>query len=192
MWIPCVSGVVNFRLGLVHGVHLEIAAVLVFIADAFGIFVQLGGVVGPGEDVFQEDRVRNADGPQVLHGVTQHSRLDVLVAFELDLAHFNLGAFLDHKRDADRGRRNLPYFRPDGGELAAMFRQQAFDRHFRLLYFRGIVLAFHRQADFRFLEAVEHVAGGNRTQANVVDLADRRLFLDLDNQPPALWSLLRG
>ena len=133
--------------------------------------------------------MRDADGPQVLHGIAQHSRLDVLVAFELDLADLDLGPFFDHKRDPDRGRRNLPYFRADGGKLPPMFGQQAFDRHFRFLDFRRIVLTLHRQADLRFLEAVEHVAGGNRTQADVVDLADGGLFLHLDNQPPALGSL---
>ena len=133
--------------------------------------------------------MRNADGPQVLHGVTQHSRLDVLVALELDLAHLDLGTFLDHKRDSDRSRRNLPYFGANGGKLPAMFRQQALDRHFRFLHFRRVVLILHGQPDLRFLEAVQHVAGGDRTQANIVDLADGRLFLDLDNQPPPLRSL---
>ena len=133
--------------------------------------------------------MRDADGPQVLHGITQHSRFDVLVALELDLAHLDLGTFFDHKRDPDRSRRNLPYFGPDRGKLASVFRQQALDRHFRLLDFRGVVLTFHRQPNLRFFKAVEDVAVGNRTLAHVVDLADGRLFLDLDNQPPTLRSL---
>ena len=70
-----------------------------------------------------------------------------------------------------------------------MLRQQAFDGDFRFLHFRRIVLVLHRQADFRFFEAIEHVAGRDRTQADVVDLADGRLFFDLDNQAPALGSL---
>jgi hypothetical protein len=70
-----------------------------------------------------------------------------------------------------------------------MFGQKAFDRHFRFFHFRRVVLTLYRQADLRFLEAVQDVAGGDRTQAHVVDLADGRLFLDLDNQPPSLGSL---
>src|SRR5580698_6141305 len=139
-----VSGIVNFGLGLAHNVLLEIATILVFIADSFRIFVQLGGVVGPGKDVFQEDRVRYSDGPQVLHGVTHHPRPDVLIAFKLDLADLDLRTFLHHKRDPDRSRRNLPYFRADGGELPPVFGQQSFDRHFRFLHFRGVVLTFYR------------------------------------------------
>jgi hypothetical protein len=127
-----VSGVVNLRLGLVHD-DFEISAILIFVPNAFGIFIQLGGVVGSGEDVFQEDRVRDTDGTQVLHGVAKHARLHVLVALELDLAHLNLRAFLDHKRDANCGGRNLPDLGADGGELPAVFRQKAFYRDFRLL-----------------------------------------------------------
>jgi hypothetical protein len=56
-----VSRVVDLRLGLVHD-DFEIAAILVFVANAFRIFFQFGGVVGSGEDVFQEDGVRDADG----------------------------------------------------------------------------------------------------------------------------------
>ena len=186
-----VSRIVNLRLGILHN-DLEIAPVLVFIPDAFRIFLQLGGVVGSGEDVFQENRVGHANGPQVLHGVTQHARIDVLVALEPDLAHLDLRTFFDHKRDADCGRRNLPHFGPHRGKLPAMFRQQTFDRHFRFLHFRGIVLTLHRQSDLRFLEAVQDVAGGNRTMAYVGDLADGRLLLDLDNQPPTLGSLFPG
>jgi hypothetical protein len=133
--------------------------------------------------------VRNPDRPQVLHGVTQHSRLDVLVALELDPAHLDLGTFLDHKCDPDRGRRNLPYFRSNRCKLPAMLGQQAFDGHFGLFYFGGVILTFHRQSDLRLFEAVEDIAAGNRTVAGVIDLADRRLFLHLDNQPPTLRSL---
>ena len=66
----CVSGVVNLGLGIVDQ-HLEVAAVLELGADAFGIFFELGGVVGLGEEVFKEDGVRDADGLEVLHGRAQ-------------------------------------------------------------------------------------------------------------------------
>src|SRR5271156_324218 len=183
------SGVVNLRLGFAR-VRLEIPAILIFIPDALRVFIQLGGVVSSGKDIFQENRVRHADGPQVLHGGAQHPRLDVFIALELDLAHLDLGPLFDHKRNPNRGRRNLPDLRPDGRELPSVLRQQPLDRHFRLLQLRRIVLALHRQADFSFFETVQHIAGGNRTQTDIVDLADGGFFLDLDNQPPALGSLL--
>ena len=62
-----VPGVVNLGFGVVDQ-HLEVAAILVFGADAFGIFFELGGVVGLGKNVFEEDGVRDADGLEVLHG----------------------------------------------------------------------------------------------------------------------------
>ena len=61
-----VSGVVDLGLR-VADTRLEISTILVFGADPLGIFFELGGVVGSGEDVFEEDRVRNADRAQILH-----------------------------------------------------------------------------------------------------------------------------
>src|SRR5208282_4643577 len=43
------SGVMDLGFGLIDE-NLEVAAVLVFGADAFGIFFELGGVVGLGEE----------------------------------------------------------------------------------------------------------------------------------------------
>ena len=128
-------------------------------------------------------------GLQVLHRGPQNSRLDVLVAFELDLADLDLRPFFDHERDAHRGGRNLPHFGADGGELAPVLGEQSFDGDFRFLDAGGIVLALDAEADFVLLKAVEDVAGRNRTQANVADFADGRLFLHLENQAPALGSL---
>ena len=134
--------------------------------------------------------MRNADRLQVLHRRSQRSRLDVLVAFELDLADLDLRPFLDHKRNADRRRRNLPNLGANRGELPPMLGQQALDRNFRLLDARRIVLTLDHQADFVLLEAVEHVAVRNRTEPDIVDFADRRLFFHLDDQAPALGRLL--
>src|ERR1700692_972187 len=73
-----VSSIVNLRLGLVDD-NFEVAAVLVFIADAFGIFIQLGGVVGACEEIFQENRMRNGDGPQVLIAAGGICRISVRI-----------------------------------------------------------------------------------------------------------------
>ena len=80
-----VSGVVDFGFGVVDQ-HLEVAAVLVLGADAFGIFFKFGGVVGLGENVFQENGVRDADGLEVLHGRTQCAVIDVFVALGSECA----------------------------------------------------------------------------------------------------------
>ena len=60
------TGVMNLSLGILTS-DLEVAAVLVVIADPLGVFFEFGGVVGLGEQVFEEDRVRDADRLQVLH-----------------------------------------------------------------------------------------------------------------------------
>src|ERR1700692_3142377 len=183
-----VSSIVNLRLGLVDD-NFEVAAVLVFIADAFGIFIQLGGVVGACEEIFQENRMRNADGPQVLHGIAQGSSIDVLIALKLYLSYFDLGTLFYYKLQAGCGGWNLPNFGADRGKLPAVFRQQPFDGHFRFFDLRRVVLTLNRQSHFCFFEAIQNIAGGNRTQADVIDLADGRLFFPLNDQPPPLWSL---
>jgi|SRR5580692_9757617 hypothetical protein len=134
--------------------------------------------------------MRNADRLQVFHGRPQSPRIDVFVALELDLAHFYFRAFLDHECEADGCRRNLAYFRSDSGELPAVLRQQPFDRHFRFFYSRGVILILDRQSDLRQLKAIQHITRGDRTQADVVNLADRWLFLDVYDDPPTLRRLL--
>src|ERR1700685_1287391 len=73
-----------------------------------------------------------------------------------------------------------------------MLGQQSLDGDLGLFYLRRIVLILNREANLRFLKTVEHIAGGNRTQADIVNLADGRLFLDLDDQSPSLRRLLAG
>src|ERR1700683_2215230 len=182
------SGVVDLRLGIADP-GFEVAAVLILGPHPLGVFFKLGGVVGLGEDILQEDGMRNANGLQVLHRRPQNSRLDGLIAFELNFADLDLGPFLDHKCDTDRSGRNLAHFGADRSEEASMLREQILDRDFRLLDARGIVLAFDHQADFILLEAVQHITVGNRVEANVVDFADGWLFLPLDDDSPSFGSL---
>ena len=153
-----VTRIVDFRLGIPY-YDFEVAAVLVFRAHSFGIFFQFGRVVGLGENVLQENRVRNADRPQVFHRRPQSAGIDVLVAFELDLAYLDLRPLFDHKRDPHRRRRNLPHLSANRGELPSVLRQQLLDGYFRLLDACGIVLALLRKAHFGKLEAFEHIAG---------------------------------
>ena len=92
-----VSSVVDLGFGVVHQ-HLEVAAVLELGADPFGVFFQFGGVVGLGENVFQENGVRNADRLEVLHGRTQGAVIDVFVASEANFSNLHLRSFADHER----------------------------------------------------------------------------------------------
>src|SRR6476646_11469793 len=88
---------------------IEVAAILVFGSDAFGVFFELRRIVGLCEQVFQKYRVRYADRAQVLHGLAKNSALDGVVALELDLADLDLGTFFHNKNNAYRGWRNLPH-----------------------------------------------------------------------------------
>ena len=59
--------VANLGLRLLDG-GVGVALVAVGLAHALGVFFELGGVVGLGEEVLEDDGVGNADGLQVLHG----------------------------------------------------------------------------------------------------------------------------
>ena len=145
--------------------HFEVAAILVFGPHPLGVFFQFGRVVGLGEDALQEDGMRNSDRLQVLHGRAQNARLNRLVAIEPDFADLDLRPFLDHERNSDRCRRNLPHFCADRGELPAVLGKQVLDGNFRLLDASRIILALDHEPDLILLEAVEDVAVGNGTGA---------------------------
>src|SRR5208337_1463683 len=75
------------------------------------------------------------------------------------------------------------------GELAPVLGQQSLQGNFGLLDLRGIVLAFHRESDLAVLEPVEHVAGRNRVQPGVVDLANGGPLFEVDVKDPAFGTL---
>jgi hypothetical protein len=183
-----VSGVVDFGLGIVDQ-HLEVAAVLELGTDALGIFFELGGVVGFGEKIFEEDGVRDADGLEVLHGRTQSAVIDMLVAAEADVANLDLGPLFDDEGDADGSGRDGTDFGADGGELAPVLGEQFLEHDFGLLDLGGIVLALDRESDLAVFEAVEHVAGGDGIETGVVDLADGGALFEVNVQDPALGVL---
>src|SRR5271156_2996829 len=80
----------------------EIAPILQRAANPLGIFLEFAGVVGAGEDVLQEDGVRNSNGPQVFHGRAQLARTHRAIALEGDISHLDGRAFLDDEVDGDR------------------------------------------------------------------------------------------
>ena len=133
--------------------------------------------------------MRNADGPEVLHGRAQGAVTDVFIAPEADVPNLDLGPLLNDKSDANGGGRDGPDFRADGSKLTPVLGQQFLQDDFGLLDLRGIVLVLNRKPDLALLETVEHIAGGNRIQAGVVDLAYGRPLLDVNVQDPALGIL---
>src|SRR5215469_11263151 len=103
-----------------------------------------------------------------------------MIAFEFDFADLDLGAFIDfeHENDGVAGSDAL-VLRRDFRELAAVFAQKLFQYHFRFLDFRRVKLAFHAEADFALLEAVQNVGLGNGVNAVVANAPDLRAFLNL-------------
>ena len=81
------------------------------------------------------------------------------------------------------------HFRANRGELMSVLAQHLLQHHLGALDDRGVVLALHREGNLFLLEAVQHVGDGNRVQALVVDLADRRLFTHVHNQLHAVLLL---
>ena len=181
--------VANLGLRIVYE-DFEISLGLIEEADALSIFVELACVIGAGEQIFQNERMRDSDRLGVLHRRAQFAAGNLLVAVEADLADFDLRTFFDNEVDADRSRRNPAHFGADGSELPPMLTEQALQHHLRLLHLRGIILTLLRKPDFLFLETIKHVALRNRIQAGVLNLADGRLLSYVDVNDYALRSFL--
>ena len=96
---PRATGIPNLRLRISNHCF-EIPAILLRFADQLHVVFELGGVVGFGEEIFQEDRVRDSNWPQEVHGVPQLSAAHVSVAFEPNVSHLDLWAFPDHEGHA--------------------------------------------------------------------------------------------
>ena len=122
----------DFSFGILHQ-HLEVAAILIFVADALGVLFEFGRVVGLGKYILEKDGMRYADGLQVLHGRPQGPAVDIASFPETYAADLDLRAFFYHEGDSYRSRWNWPDFRADGSELPAVFREQFPDRDFSLL-----------------------------------------------------------
>src|SRR6185437_6397941 len=150
-------GIAQLGLGVLHD-SLEVALLLVGLAYALGVLIQLAGIVGLGKYVFQENGMGNANGPQVLHGIAQFAALEFAIAFKADVAHLDLGSLFDDKGDGDGGGGDGTHFCAHGSELAAVLGQHFLDDHGSLGHLGGVELALHRKTHLPLLEAVEQVA----------------------------------
>ena len=117
------------------------------------------------------------------HGANQLAIAERMIAGEFDVADFDLGAFFNFENEDDRVTGSDSFvLGSDLGELTAVFTEQLAQHHFGFFDFRGIKLAFHAEADFAFLEAVENVGLGDGMNAVIANAADdRALFYVEDN-----------
>ncbi len=148
--------VANLGTGRFDG-RVGVALVAVGQADALGVFVELGSVEGAGEQILENDGIRDADGLQVLHRAAQVKAAQVLIAGELDLADFDRRAFLDIEVDLHRGGRNGFDVSLDDGELVAVLGEQLCQYRLGTHHLGGVVLALNGEADLFLFEAVENV-----------------------------------
>ena len=92
------------------------------------------------------------DGFQVFHGAPKGAASRCLFPTNLIWPTFTLGPSFTTNGDADLGRRDRLNFGANSGDLAPVSGKQFFQGYFRLLYFRGIVLALRDNPTFRSLK----------------------------------------
>ena len=167
-----------------------VALVAVGLTHALGVFLELGGVKGLRKEILEDDRMRKADGLEILHRAAQRQGTDVLVAGEFDHAHLHGGAFLDVEIHLHRGGRNGLDLGLDGGKLVAVLGENVLEDSLSPLDLGGIVLALDCEADLFLFEAVEHIRLRDGVEAFVVDLADGGPFPNENIQDDAFLRVL--
>ena len=175
-------GVEIFEDGLADD-YLEVAVVLIQAANAdFEVFVELLGVVGLGEDGDVGEPEGDGIRAVVTHRANDFAAAERVIAGEADVADFYLRSFFDleDENDGVAGGDAFVLWR-DFGVLVAVLAEEIFEDDFGFLDARGIELAFHGEADFLFLEAVENVGFGNGVNAVVADAADDRALFDFED-----------
>jgi len=127
---------------LVQRLELEIPVVLVGLANSFLVFFELGLVVGLAEEAFKQDRVRNAEGMEVLHRLDHPPLGFRLIARDDDLPTFTFGPSLTSKVTLSEEGGILLYHRVHGRILAAALGQEFLQYLRGVLNLVGIVLRF--------------------------------------------------
>ena len=140
------------------------------------VFFEFGRIVRFGEDVFEENGPRNADGVEIFHGSDYGPVIENLVALNGDVPHLHLGPF-GHLEYHFHGRgRNLAQFRFNGRILAAAFGEIFLQNDGGALYFIGVILRFNRQPDTTLLEAIENLGNSYRFGAIVLNRTNDTAF----------------
>ncbi len=81
-----------------------------------------------------------------------------MIALEGDHSDFDFWSFIDRENELDGvGGGNLFICRLHHGELVAVLGFEILNGDFGLLDFRGVKLAFDREADLAILESIENV-----------------------------------
>ncbi len=114
----------------------------------------------------------------------------MLVAGEANVAHLHRRAFLDVEDDLHRRGGNCLHFGLDRRKLVAVLGLNRAQHCLGPLDLRRVELALHRKRDLFLFEAVQHIRLRNRVQTLVGNVADRRLFLNIDVQDHALLRVL--
>ncbi len=183
------AGVADVR-GWRAGERFEVAAVAIGLTDALGILIELGLVVGAGEEILKDDGARNADGLEVLHRIAQGAIAEIVIAVEGDLANLYGGAFLHVEGQSDGRRRDGLYFGTNGGELVAVRCEQLLNDDLSALDLGRVILTLDGKANLGLFEGVEDVGLRDGVDAFVVDLANCGLFTDVDDKLDALVSVI--
>ena len=164
-------GVAHVEVMLEH-VRLEVAPLLVGVPQALLVLLELADVEGAREQALEHQAVGNPERLGVLHGPPGALAAEHVEAFEADLAHLDLRAFVDVEDDLHRRGRNLADFRRDDGVLAAPLAQQFAEDEGGAVDRRRIVPGLDREPDIAFLEAFQDVRQGRGLVAFVPDRAD--------------------
>ena len=93
--------------GVIDDARGEVALRLIELPDAFGILVQLRGIVSAGEQILENQRVRECRSASGSSSRESHRAAKCLVALNNNVAHFHFRAFIDCKCDIHATRRHL-------------------------------------------------------------------------------------
>src|SRR5262249_35583609 len=79
------AGIVDLGLRILYDCFV-VPLRLIGVADALRVLLKLGGIVGLGEQVLEDERVRDAYGPQIPHGGAQFAAGDSMIVLKFDFA----------------------------------------------------------------------------------------------------------
>ena len=113
---------------------------------------------------------------QLLHLPGDPTLGEGVVAGNVEVPDLDLGAFVHHKRQGQRGGWHLLDLRIHRGILASALGQILFQNGGGVLHASGVVLLFHRQPHFAFLETIQNFGFADRVNTLVMDGADHPPF----------------
>ncbi len=141
-------------LGVIDHSSREVAVRLIELANAIGVFVQLGRVVGTCEQILKQQRMGQPDRLKVLHGANHLAVGERGVPVNDDVADLYLRPFVDRKGDVYTAGRNLANLWSYVCILMTALCFVFLEHVLRPLHFARVILRFRRQADLPLFQAV--------------------------------------